>query len=219
MFSRKWSIAALAALASLGVLILLLVGGPGRGRDDSMDDEPRAEARGEERASEVKLEEPGTRNGPAQRGDFSVEMGGNGGSPAVVFTLPDPLSWDAVPPPGGEGGICGRWVLEMEGKPLVLENCHLLLREDGTLLLPPDYGGILELREGSYAWDPGNGGFRAQVDLVVKGVSGYGQVPVRVVLEGTVAGSLAEIAGSYQAQPAGDTNTSYAQQGCFLMRR
>ncbi|MDI6873692.1 hypothetical protein [Candidatus Solincola sp.] len=219
MISRKCLLLVLGALASAAVVALLLVRGPGGTGGDSRNDAAHREAQEEPPASEGEVESSGPEQGAREGGGFSVVPEGEGESQAVVISFPDPLSWEEAAPVEELSGICGRWVLEMEGEPFTLKNCHLLLGEDGGIALPPDYIGVIKLMDGRYAWDAGSGSFRAQADLVLKTGPGTGQVPLRLNLEGTVSVSRREITGSYQAIPGGEAYAPYAQQGGFLLRR
>jgi hypothetical protein len=214
LVSRKYLLISLGALALAAVVTVLLLA-HGRERTGG---EPREGASLEEVPGEAGAA-GGEEIGPAAAEGGGPEASREGGNPSLVVNFPDPWSWGETAPGEDGQGICGRWVLEMDGEPLAMRNCHLLLEEDGGMALPPDYGGVMEMVEGHYAWEAGSGDFAAWADLVLKPVSGAGEVHLRVNLEGVVSGSLREITGSYRAVPGEEAYAPYAQQGAFRMRR
>ncbi len=222
MTSRRYLPLALVALAACAaVVVFLLAGKPGGREGESRSGETPPEAQEEPRPPEAQAECSGPGETAGGGGTFTVVPGTGEGGPAMIINFPDPLSWGEAAPGEEMPGVCGRWVLEMEGAPFALKNCHLLLDERGNLALPPDYGSVLEMREGFYTWDVSSGSFQAHADLVVKAGSGAGQaeVPLRISLEGRTTSSLLEITGSYLAIPGGEVYTPYTQQGGFIMRR
>lgn len=220
--TKRYLLLALVALAACAAVVALLLAGRRGGKQgESREGETSPEVQEEQGSSDAEAGGSGSEEAAGGGGAFSVIPGTGEGGPAMIISFPNPLSWEESVPGTEDSGVCGRWVLEMEGAPFALRNCHLLLDEHGDLSLPPDYGSLLQMKEGIYTWDAANGSFRAHVVLVVKAAfgTGQGEVPLQVILEGTVSASLHEITGSYQAVPGGEAYTPYAQQGGFLMRR
>lgn len=207
-------------------VVLLLVLGPGGKKESSPEPalsgeetrEPHDRGEGEAEADQERPWET-IEGEAAEEETLSVTPGGGGNGQSVVIRLPDPPTWEEGVPEAVGQGIAGHWVLEMEGSPFALSNCHLLLGEDGSITLPPDYRAVFESNSGKYTWDAEARSFQAEAGLVVKAGPGGTPVPLRLDMEGKVSESLQEITGSYQVVPEGKAYAHCSQQGGFLMSR
>ncbi len=209
-------IAAVAVLAAALALWLW----PGRGSDGGTEEGGTAEGLENTSSPRAEGEVPRTEGGKPAGNGFQVVPGSENGSPRLLFRFPDPDGWEVGPPPeGGYADLSGRWILEMEGSPYSLSNCHLVLNPDGTVSAPPDYEPVFEILESGYRWEPDEAAFQAALQLLLKLGSGPTAVCVELRLQGSVSASLREVTGGFSAVPEGEVYSPYVQQGSFRLHR
>lgn len=220
-FTRKTLVTVSLAMAVVlgAMLILLLV--PGNGSDkETVENDQAKGPEGPSIESETVRENSHTEAGTQAGSGLQVIPRIENGSPGLLVRFPDPQDWEAEPlPESGYTDLCGHWVLETEGSPYALSNCHLMLNRDGTVTTPEGYDPVFEIARSEYHWAPGEASFRARLQMVLKMGSSSTTVPVEIQLLGSVSGSLRDIIGCYQAIPLGEAYSSHVQQGGFRLHR
>lgn len=172
------------------------------------------------------LETAGADEGPSHEtghaaagvGDFRIIPEEGGESPGLLIRFPEPENWEGSEPEE-DGTISGHWILEMEGSPYSITNCHLMLTSSGGIEIPDNYTTVVDVTEGEYRWTPEDGTFRADLGILLKLASSSTPVRIAFLLVGTVEPSLDAVSGSYEAHLTGTTPYPYVQQGGFLMQR
>ncbi len=152
-------------------------------------------------------------------GDFRIILGDGGESPGLLIQFPEPEGWGKEEVPEEEETIAGHWVVEMEGSPYSVTNCHLMLNHSGDIEIPQNYTSVMDITDGEYRWTPGDDAFRADLGILLKSASDSTPVRIALLLVGCVEPSLDAISGSYEAHLAGATPYPYVQRGGFRMHR
>jgi hypothetical protein len=163
---------------------------------------------------------------------MTVSPGGAEGTPTnLVVKFPDPVDGGGgsgspgegnppeSPPQEEVGDIHGQWVVNMTGTTYSLENLYITLEAVGTVSIPEEYKKVFEITQSRFNWEKGKPDFGLELQAVLKLGSNQTAIPVKIELSGQVSDTLAEIQGTFVANPQAEALSAYAQRGTFVMKR